>query len=235
MKQIRQNGKPKKRRSTGGAATKPIPAAELTGASSEPASEKANWGIWCAIPTVQLRDAVALSLDLEPDSVNLDNAEFANRLKIAVANVRDRRILKLNLQSPEKLTHPAYTPVWLPHFAAWAKLKPGWDVPPILAQIAQSELSSADKVNPGPSERLAAKAKNWQDAVRKLADEVDKADQKAGSRMSKRAIAARVAIEAIKRGIIGPSGPLTASTILRAALQGNQWTRIGNPPAQGSV
>jgi len=172
-----------------------------------------------------LRDAVALSLDFEPSTVTVEHAEFANRLKIAVAHFRSKRLLKVNLQTRALTTQPALSQVWLPHFAAWAKAKPKWEMPPGLARIAQAKLSAAAKTAAGPVQRRAIQTRSWQQAVRALADELHLRDQRAGVRSTTKDIALRAAIEAAKNSIHGPRGELTPQNILRAALQGGKWKR----------
>ncbi len=191
---------------------------------------KADWAVWRAMPMVLLRDAVALSLDFEPSSVTMEHLEFAGRLKIAIAQFRARRLLKINMR--EHVIHPSLTQVWLPHFAAWARQKPKWALPPPLAEIAQAKLSFAVARAAGPSNRYALQAKSWQEAVRALADELHLQDQKAGTWSSNKNIAGRVAVEAIKHSIEGPRGPLSPENILRAALQGGKWKRP-RPKARG--
>jgi hypothetical protein len=163
---------------------------------------KANWSVWRATPMVLLRDAVALSLDFEPSSVTMEHVEFAGRLKIAIAQFRARRLLKINVR--EHVIHPSLTQVWLPHFAAWARQKPKWALPPPLAGIAQAKLSSAAARAAGPSNRYASQAESWQEAARALADELHLQDQNAGAWSSNKDIAGRVAVEAVKHSIEGP-------------------------------
>jgi len=171
-----------------------------------------------------LRDAVALSLDFEPSTVTVEHGEFADRLKIAVAHFRSQRILKLNMQSRALSIPPALSPVWLPHFAAWAKARPRWKLPAPLAGLAQAKLSAAAK-SASPGQRRAAQVKSWQHAVRVLADEICLKDQRAGLDSTIQDIARRVAIAAAKQSIRGPRGELTPQNIQRAALQGGKWKR----------
>ncbi|MBS0348955.1 MAG: hypothetical protein JSR69_21100 [Proteobacteria bacterium] len=65
----------------------------------------------------------------------------------------------------------------------------------------------------------------WQDQVREIADELHRKDLKAGAWSSIEDISERVAAEAIKRGILGSRGKLTAANIRREALQGGRWKR----------
>lgn len=174
---------------------------------------------------LKLRDAVALSLDFEPDSVSVEHHEFAHRLKVAVAHFRDRRILKLNMQTPTSNMQPALAQVWVPHFAAWARVKPKWHLPPELAAIAQPRLSAPARLQASAAQRRAVLAGSWQEAVRELAGELHLQDLQAGTRSSTRAIAERVAVAAARLSIRGPRGELSAQNILRAALQGDKWKR----------
>lgn len=174
---------------------------------------------------LKLRDAVALSLDFEPDSVSMEHREFASRLKVAVAHFRSRRILKLNMRTSSLASQHALTEVWVPHFAAWAKFKPKWHLPPELVAIAQPRLSAAARKPAGSDQRRAVKAGGWQEAVRELASEMHLQDLKAGVLSSTKEIAERVAVAAAKLSITGPRGELSALNILRAALQGGKWKR----------
>jgi len=184
---------------------------------------------------LKLRDAVALSLDFEPDSVSVEHHEFAHRLKVAVAHFRDRRILKLNMQTPTSNMQPALTQVWVPHFAAWARVKPKWHLPPELAAIAQPRLSAPARLQASAAQRRAVLAGSWQEAVRELANELHLQDLRAGTHSSTRAIAERVAVAAAKLSIRGPRGELSAQNILRAALQGDKWKRPKPKQAARSV
>lgn len=66
---------------------------------------------------------------------------------------------------------------------------------------------------------------SWRDRVREIADEIHLRDMRAGAWSSNSDIAARVAIEAMQRGVTGPRGQLTEGNILREALQGGRWKR----------
>ncbi len=68
-------------------------------------------------------------------------------------------------------------------------------------------------------------AATWQDKARQIADELHRKDKAGGGYTTNRAMADRVASEAIKRGITGQYGQLTAGNILREALQGGRWKR----------
>lgn len=168
-----------------------------------------------------LRDAVALSLDFEPASVSLEHGDFALRLKLAVAHVRARRLLKVNMQ--ERPVQPALSMVWVPHFAAWARQKPKWSLPPEMAAIAQARLSSSERGE--ARQRRVLRSHSWQEAVRALADELHRRDLAAGNWCSLKEMARRLAAEAVKHNIHGPRGELSEQNILRAALSGGQWKR----------
>lgn len=70
----------------------------------------------------------------------------------------------------------------------------------------------------------------WLVQVREIADELDLRDAAAGAWSSNKDISERIAPIAIERGIKGPHGQLTASNILRMALQGGRWTRPRKGP-----
>lgn len=192
--------------------------------SSGTSVQRVNWADWRDAHMMPLRDAVALSLNFEPSTVTAEHREFAGRLKLAVAHYRSRRILRLNMQTRARSNHPALCPVWLPHFAAWAKGEPNWTLPATLADIAQVHLSSAAEPA-SPEQRRAITVAEWQRTVRALADELCLRNQRAGIYATKKTIAGRVAIEAAKQGLRGPRGELTPRNILRAALQGDKWQR----------
>ncbi|MDC6177538.1 hypothetical protein [Ralstonia solanacearum] len=71
---------------------------------------------------------------------------------------------------------------------------------------------------------------DWLVKVREIADELDLRDAAAGAWSSNKDISERIAPIAIERGIKGPHGQLTASNILRMALQGGRWTRPRKGP-----
>lgn len=66
---------------------------------------------------------------------------------------------------------------------------------------------------------------DWREQARAIANELDAADRKAGAHDSLKGVAERVAEHMRKRGIIGPRGPVSGSTVLREALQGGKWKR----------
>ena len=66
---------------------------------------------------------------------------------------------------------------------------------------------------------------SWQDRARAIADEMHRRDLAARVWSSNSDIADRVAKEAMRRGVTGPRGQLTAGNILREALQGGRWKR----------
>ncbi|HEY4372475.1 MAG TPA: hypothetical protein VGN52_11175 [Burkholderiales bacterium] len=195
-------------------------AARTTGAQRPP--KKANWSAWRHSAMLPLRDAVALSLGLEPASVSLEHRDFALRLKLAVAHFRARRLLRVNMQ--ERAAQPALSLVWVPHFAAWARQRPKWSLPPEMAAIAQARLSASDGGSDA-AQRRALRARNWQEAMRAMADELHQRDLAAGEWCSLTEMARRLALEAARHNIHGARGELSEGNILRAALSGGQWQR----------
>lgn len=90
----------------------------------------------------------------------------------------------------------------------------------------QSAGIDAERVQPpGEQERITA---TWEEKMRELADELHRRDLKAGSWSNLDEMANMLAVEAQKRGIIGPRGQLTAANIRRTALQGDRWKRPKN-------
>lgn len=68
---------------------------------------------------------------------------------------------------------------------------------------------------------------DWTVTARAIADEEDEKDAKVGAHDFVRNIGDRVAKIMRSRGIYGPRGPLSGSTITREALQGGKWKRKG--------
>ena len=84
-----------------------------------------DWTEWLNIPKVPLRQAVALSLDIEPNSGTIPSAEkdeFRKRVRIAEANLKE--------------------PVKLSEFVQFA-LSIKWSLPPQLARIAAGGRATA--------------------------------------------------------------------------------------------
>lgn len=85
-------------------------------------------------------------------------------------------------------------------------------------------LSSTDQGD----DRNGQSAATWQDQIREVADKLHRNDLKAGAWSSTKDLSERLAAQAIKLGIRGPHGQLTAANILREALQGSRWKRPEN-------
>lgn len=107
-----------------------------------------NWAKWKHIPDVMLWQAVALSLNIDPDladrsyswkaegTVTGELKEFKDRLDILLANFGRGRLLKptsLSLSDPEEAT------LRLDTFAAWA-ISIGWPIPSDLAALSIESL-----------------------------------------------------------------------------------------------
>jgi hypothetical protein len=103
-----------------------------------------NWTKWKHIPDVMLWQAVALSLNVDPDLANRsyswkaegtvtgESKEFKDRLDVLLANFGRARLLKptsLSLSDPEEAT------LRVDAFAAWA-MSIGWSIPSDLAALS---------------------------------------------------------------------------------------------------
>ena len=112
-----------------------------------------DWEEWRFIPDVQLWQAVALSLNVEPDKLGLrhpdgyqpgvpmfnESSEFDKRLRVLRANFDDRG------KFPTKPTH--VEPEWcsdirLDEFAAWVLNVTKWPIPDELAALAKQSISN---------------------------------------------------------------------------------------------
>jgi len=113
------------------------------------ANEAPDWGWWKHVPTVTLREAVALSLDLDPANIGALNfstyREFESRLALA------KRCLGESLDGPVNRVavwiegdKPA---IRLQAFARWAVHIIGWDVPRDLLDLAASTGQSGNSRN----------------------------------------------------------------------------------------
>lgn len=89
------------------------------------------------------------------------------------------------------------------------------------AEVQQSGRAAV----PGEQESIAV---TWEERIREVADELHRRDLKASSWSNIDEMANMLAVEAQKRGIVGPRGQLTAANIRRTALQGNRWKRPKN-------
>ncbi|MBM4181529.1 MAG: hypothetical protein FJ209_08275 [Betaproteobacteria bacterium] len=115
--------------------------------------------------------------------------------------------------------------------ARWNQLNDwlGKEEPYIKYKFPDPSAKSAQVVNKPTSSKPG---NDWKEECRKIADELDAQDAKAGAWSSNVDMSGRVAREAIKRCITGPNGQLTAANILREALQGGRWTRKRSKPTE---
>ncbi len=89
------------------------------------APEPANWKKWADMVTAELREAVALSLGFEPQTLRPSNVpgEFMTRLDIACNHAENDK-----LSTVCKNADAALSEVDLRRFAEWA-LSMGWEIP----------------------------------------------------------------------------------------------------------
>lgn len=209
-----------------------------------------RWNKWRLMPEVRAWEAVALSMNIEPEKARTnkyawmgaehpfdEGDEFNDRLSVLLANLADRASFPtpctLNLGDGYK------NGVRLTEFAAWAKSIAHWEMPPEMVELAEAD--DTKQPIPDPSAKAAQvvnkptsskPGNDWKEECRKIADELDAQDAKAGAWSSNDDMSGRVAREAIKRCITGPNGQLTAANILREALQGGRWTRKRSKPTE---
>lgn len=212
-----------------------------------PPAKTPDWDLWLHMPEVRLWQAVALSMNMDPDSLKnhpqawmagagaepifkensfssqAQKDMFGKRLRLLVAN----KTVK-NGFSPGTLSmdNPHNHGVRLSEFAAWAPTVRWNDIPPELAALAKKPTAAAE-TKPAPAKAgagdTATDGDSWQTKCRAIADELHAKDLAAGAWSSVSDIANRVAPIAITQKIRGPQGQLTAGNILREALQGDRW------------
>lgn len=139
-----------------------------------------DWSEWRLIPLAELWQAVALSLDCEPNKLQFDDtrdgapglnqavhgeslaAEFAKRLRLLQANLTGGHFSRgaFNTESPHR--HQ----ILLAEFAAWARDIAGWDMPDPLLALAGAAVVP---VRPGSSSAVEQPSRGvpalaWTDA-----------------------------------------------------------------------
>ena len=112
------------------------------------ANRKPNWSKWRLIPEVKVFQAVALSLDIDPDKVRRsptawmsesvgfhEGQDFEDRLDVVGANVKsDGPLVPVSYG----IGHRALVPIKLREFAAWC-LSIGWPIPDELRALAGTD------------------------------------------------------------------------------------------------
>lgn len=213
----------------------------MTSNDDKRATSLPDWDLWRHMPSVALWQFCALSLDFDPDSLEVRPGGWMSpggRLSFEpcsfpsdeLAATFDKRYRVLDGQE-YRATGRDYDDVDLAVCAAWA-LSIGWDIPAELRALA----ACADvREQPPGSTTLGTQkqaelsgspeSRGWQEVARTIADELDKKDAIAGAHDSVTSIADRIAAELRARGISGPRAPLSGNTILREALQGGKWKR----------
>lgn len=217
---------------------KPIP--------SPSAPYQPKWERWLYVPRIELGKAIALTLDIDPACLSsgkhLIPDDFKTRLAVAIEHLQPGGVLSdfagearhdsivVTLQEVARLAQLCrwtLPPEFPRHIEQGAEAPPPATQP--LDAAPEPQLFSAD-ADQGEQEDRAQESSTgtWHDRVREVADELHRKDINAGAWSSNKDIAERVASEAIKRGIRGPTGQLTAGNILREALQGGRWKRPAN-------
>jgi hypothetical protein len=212
----------------------------MTSNDDKRATSLPDWDLWRHMPSVALWQFCALSLDFDPDSLEVRPGGWMSpggRLSFEpcsfpsdeLAATFDKRYRVLDGQE-YRTTGRDYDEVDLAVCAAWA-LSIGWDIPAELRALA----ACGEARQPAASAALGAQEqtepsgksepRDWQEVARAIADELDKKDAIAGAHDSVTNIADRVAAELRDRKTRGPRGPLSGATILREALQGRKWKR----------
>ncbi len=114
----------------------PPPITPLRGSSyiSPKKPEAINWAHWQLMPIVELQQAVALSVSVNPDCVTKANDVLIKRMKIALSHV-DAGSLLLE----QRYANQPMSPVSLSKFAAWAVKLNITDLPPEFVAMALPE------------------------------------------------------------------------------------------------
>lgn len=202
-----------------------------------------RWNIWLFMQKATLKEAVALSLNIEPSKIQKrggawmvgtntmysyiyeNNEEFKYRLKL----------LEDNLSNSTFFPTYCYTgmlcekELMLGEFVSWATKIVRWEIPEALKgypiEIIPSSQDSAAIFPKKESKPLIIESESdWKEQARIIADEFFDHDTKNRCRDSLKGYSKRVMEEMQKRGIKGPRGIFNNSnTIMRDALQGNLW------------
>ncbi|MFP4891955.1 hypothetical protein [Paraburkholderia sp. EG304] len=206
---------------------------------------KPKWAKWRLIPEVEVWQAIALSLDIEPDKVTLnrqawmgarhpfaESEEFVDRLDVTCANILNTSHFP---SGGALVMGKRYScGVRLAEFARFASEVAQWDVPDELRALAgnSSPAAQPESVSPSASAHATAgnqsgaalAAKSWQEQAREIADEFFARDTAAKCRDSLDGYSKRVMAEMQRRQIHGPRGRIdNHQTIKRDALQGDNW------------
>lgn len=145
---------------------------------AEEADRTPNWNKWRLIPDPKQWQCVALSLNIDPDTVDYDEyvddegpaecREFKDRLDVVNAN------LHKTLQPTTPGGFPYSPTVSLRQFAAWVR-DIGWAAPPELLAMADEQAATEQNT---PVERRAhnkrateAGHREWQERINKLAQD----------------------------------------------------------------
>ena len=204
------------------------------------ATNRPDWSRWLNLRTVKIDDAIALSLNIAPKSIQQQSiltplrfpskqiqAEYEKRLAIAVDHLGIEEFFRS--QGMTSRQNPLRSrPIFLTDFVKLAT-HCKWPLPSELKALA--DMPDEEEQPRPPPEALqkvgardtAAGGNDWQTKCREIADELHAKDIAAGAWSSVSDIVNRVAPIADERTIRGPNGKLTAGNILREALQGEKW------------
>jgi hypothetical protein len=128
-----------------------------------------NWSKWQNVPEIELWEAVALSLNIDPSKIKdrpiggihifADVQEFEDRLFVAKRNVGPGKSLTIAVINAMA---PANTLVPIPIFVSWA-LSMQWEMPEQLASLAStdSRLSEFDQHSPTYPRELDIALQAW--------------------------------------------------------------------------
>lgn len=190
----------------------------------------ADWELWAHMPKATVREAVLLSLGLEPRPPVLTwtqyeaprsyaepGREFERRLMLAAAHVDASGPLHPlgSMPSPEDAT------VSLPEFGAWARGL-GWVLPEQFLAMSAAQAQQAPEPQAAPVvAESATGGDEWKAKARARAVEIIERQRKRDLYPPLIDVADEIAREFRAGGVMGASGkPLTGSYIKRHALKG---------------
>ena len=208
-----------------------------------------RWEKWNRMFEVKMWEAVALSLNIEPDNVKMSGSAWMGALHpfIESNDFNDRlEVLRQHSSSRKHFPNPCILnkanwwqcQIRLSEFVAWCNYIK-YNIPSELEDVLSVE--SNGSVNNSTINQLVKKdllkdgSSDWRINARIIADEIFDRDTKIGTRDSliRRkngnseivgGYAMRVMEEMQKREVHGPRGRIcSAATIAREALQGNKW------------
>jgi len=196
-----------------------------------------RWKKWRLMPEVDIWQAVALSLNIEPEKVQTsDHAwmgarfpfnegdEFDDRLNITLAYASNRA----HFPTPCRLNMGGgyLCGIRLSEFAEWAVSVAEWkNLPPELTAMAiKPDVSPAKAQSAQINHDSVPSSNDWRDKARAIADSLFDRDTANKCRDSLAGYSRRVMDEMQMKEIHGPRGRIdNHNTIQREALQGDKW------------